>query len=327
MRITEYGTSLFHLRQLDTNRTREDQISQQLSSGRRFLADSEDPNSAAEAQVIRRQAGYLALYRENIVRARSTMSYADSVLDSATQLLYKAQQIANQAAGSFLPSSQLKRSAEAILNIRKELVELANSSLQGVYIFAGAQNNIKPYIFIDPADPTNTNPDPLTSYVAFRGDNNDREIQVASSLDIQDTMSGIQIFATDIYPSPVPSPPPAPANPEDVFETLRQMAEAIRQGNIQSGTPSFTQMAPLLESARARISESRGALGARLNLIQQVEFDLQDQELQLQTRLSSVEDVDIAKSVTELSLNQAANQATLYAQGNVMKSTLFDFIG
>jgi flagellar hook-associated protein 3 FlgL len=328
MRITEYGTTLFHIRQLETNRSRQDRLHLQISSGRRLIKDSDNPSNAAEASAVRRQAGYLALYKENIERARSTMSYADSTLSNATQLLYQAQQLAHQAASSLLPSTQLKKSAEAIRNIRKELVDMANSSLQGVYVFGGAQNTTKPYIFIDPDDPTNPNPDPLTSYVAFRGDNNDRDIQVAAQLDIQDTLSGSKIFSTDIYPTnPIPNPPPAPSNPEDVFETLRLLAQAVEQGNIKSGTPNFTDLAPVLEKARARISDSRGILGARLNLIQQVETDLQDQELQLTARKSSLEDTDIAKDVSELTLAQTANQATLYAQGSVMKSTLFDFIG
>ena len=266
MRVTEYGTTLFHLHALEANRSRQDRLHLELASGRRLLQDSDDPADSAEARTVRRQAGYLSLYRENIDRASATLSYADSILANATQLLYQAQQLANQAASSLLPSSQLKNSASALLDLRKGLFDLANSSLQGVYIFGGAQNTVKPYIYVDPANPANPNPDPLTSYVVFRGDGNDREVPVNTQLTVQDTMSGQEIFNTNPYPTnPVPVPPPAPGNPQDVFEILRLMADAIEHGNIQSGTPNFDQLMPLLEKARATISDKRGELGARLS--------------------------------------------------------------
>ena len=65
----------------------------------------------------------------------------------------------------------------------------------------------------------------------------------------------------------------------------------------------------------------------RGSLIEKVRVEIQDQETQLTIRVSKLEDADIAKDVTELTMRQTANEATLYSQGNIMRRTLFDFIG
>jgi flagellar hook-associated protein 3 FlgL len=327
MRVTENATSLASRYYLERHGTLIDKLQVELASGKKVNKDSDDPMAASEAHAITRQAAYLSMYSKNVDRADSTLNYTDTILSNITDMLYKAQQLANQAASGLLTSVQLQTASDAILDVRDEILALANTSYQGVYLFSGAQSDTKPYVYLDPEDPTNTNPDPATSYVIFQGDNNPRQVPVGNDLEVQDMVSGKEAFNTDIYPTPTPTPPTEPSNTQDIFEVLRLMAEAVKNGNIQSGDPSFDKMAPLLEEARNNVTVTRSEIGARLNLLEKVQEEITDQTDQLTIRASKLEDADVAQVVTDLTMAQTAQQATLYVQGSVMKSTLFDYIG
>lgn len=328
MRVTENATSLTSLYHLERHGTAIDRLQGELASGKRLNKDSDDPMDASEAHAIKRQAAYLGMFSKNVDRATATLNYTDTILSNVTQLLYQAQQLANQSASGLLSSEQMQTNAKSILDIRDQVMALANTSYQGVYLFSGARSDTKPYVYLDPNDPTNPDPDPATSYVIFRGDDNARRVPVDNQLEIQDMVSGLNAFHTDIYPTgTLPTPAPEPSNSQDVFEVLRRMATAIQNGNIQTGDPSFDQMAPLLEDARATVTNMRSQVGARLNLLEKVQEELTDQIDQLNIRTSKLEDADVAQVVTSLTMSKTAQQATLYAQGSVMTSTLFDYIG
>jgi len=67
-------------------------------------------------------------------------------------------------------------------------------------------------------------------------------------------------------------------------------------------------------------------LGTRYGRVQSAMSSLQDTSLNNQNRLSEVENVDVAKAVLDLQMQQVAYQASLGATARVLQPSLMDFL-
>ena len=81
-----------------------------------------------------------------------------------------------------------------------------------------------------------------------------------------------------------------------------------------------------IDQALARTLELRTGVGARLNTIAAQGVINEDQTLQLQTALSSIEDLDYAEAISRFNLQQVALQAAQQTYVQLGRLSLFDFI-
>lgn len=81
-----------------------------------------------------------------------------------------------------------------------------------------------------------------------------------------------------------------------------------------------------IDQAIARVLELRTGVGARLNTIESQGVINEDQKVQLQTALSSIEDLDYAEAISRFNLQQVALQAAQQTYVQLGRLSLFDFI-
>jgi flagellar hook-associated protein 3 FlgL len=81
-----------------------------------------------------------------------------------------------------------------------------------------------------------------------------------------------------------------------------------------------------LDAATNNIQDAVSDVGARYNRVTQLRQTSDDKVLNLKTSLSTVEDIDLPKTITELQMQQVSYQAALGATAKVIQPSLIDFL-
>jgi flagellar hook-associated protein 3 FlgL len=124
----------------------------------------------------------------------------------------------------------------------------------------------------------------------------------------------------------------APAGYRSVFDTVAAAINTLEAGVItpQDQANYRTALAGLLESVDGALDHlvlNRSTIGSALAELDSYELLNGDRQLEYQTRLSQIEDLDIAAGISELTRRQTTYEAAVRSYSTISKLSLFDFIG
>lgn len=156
------------------------QTERRLVSGKKINKPSDDPAGMSRVLGYRKTIAKIEQYDLNIIDAKTRLEYSETVLDSVSNLIKEAKNIASN-------TSKDKGNALAgdVSDIRDQILQYANSKLGDNYIFAGDQTATPPF----QAD---------GSYV---GDSGEKSYFVADNIQVNINADGNDIFlsAGDIF--------------------------------------------------------------------------------------------------------------------------------
>ena len=113
------------------------EVQNQLVTGKRLNAPSDDPGDAAIAQQIRKTLEQQSSYLANLKQTGSLLNEYDSTLGDLGDLLRDAQTLASANVGSDVTVEQRQAASAVVASIYSQVLNLANKQSQGVWMFAG----------------------------------------------------------------------------------------------------------------------------------------------------------------------------------------------
>lgn len=156
---------------------------EQISTGNRILTPADDPVASVRLLQLEQQQNVLGQYKENLTAAKNSLAQEEVSLNSANTILQRVRELAVQAGNGALSSADRASIAAELQEREDELLGLMNTrNARGEYLFAGFQGKTQP--FVREAD---------GSY-SYRGDEGQRKIQIASSLDMPISDNGKKTF-------------------------------------------------------------------------------------------------------------------------------------
>jgi len=123
---------------------------QQVSTGRRVNVPSDDPAAAAALVGNLTSSAQNDQYLQNTSSVEGMLQTADSTLSSVVSVLNQAISLGVQGANGTLSPSDQQGIAQQVIGIQSQVLQLANTSYQGIYIFAGTATTTPPFV----ADPS-----------------------------------------------------------------------------------------------------------------------------------------------------------------------------
>lgn len=122
-----------------------------------------------------------------------------------------------------------------------------------------------------------------------------------------------------------------PSENQDVFTTIKNFVEALRtpRGNPKQNSDLHNEINRTIlgiDNSLGRVLEIRSNTGARLKALDAQESINEDYNLQIKSTLSSIEDLDYSKAVSELNLKLSGLQASQKAFTRVQSISMFDYI-
>ena len=287
MRVTDSMMRDGALRGLNNNAMGLYALQEQLSSGKALNRPSDDPALVRQAMKIRDTLSELKQFSRNINAANQTVSAADGALGGATQLLQRANELALQGAnGSYSPSDRQAMALE-VEQLAGQLVQLAGTRVADTYIFAGFQTDTPPY-----ATPTG----------AYQGDAGAIQARIAPGASVQINLIGSAVFGPAL----------------DALEQLR--------AELAAGTPVTPGAIAAISAGQDALLSARASVGALQNRIDGTSDIVGQATDAAEKLLSLTADVDMAAAISEYSERQLTYNAALKINGQILQTSLLDYL-
>ena len=103
---------------------------------------------------------------------------------------------------------------------------------------------------------------------------------------------------------------------------LARISNALRTGDLSALDTSLSE----LDTASEAVRTTQTTVGARTNRLLSVQASGEIRADAVTARLSGIEGIDLAKTITDLTLQQTAYQAALGAAAKVVQPSLMDFL-
>jgi flagellar hook-associated protein 3 FlgL len=268
----------------------------QLSTGMRLGKLSDDPLSAAASVTEHAELDRLDAYKGAGDAASYRLGLADNVLTDMVNQLTSAQTTAMAARGSEITQDQRDAAANELLAIRDALMSDVNTQFQGAYLFSGSKVTSAPY----------TNSGGTIS--AYQGDTDTNAIDIGHGRSVASTFDGSAIMqGTDST---------------HVLDALTNLASAVSTGDqagTDAGVQALNRAFDRANSAQARIGNDERSLDDTSSLISSARVGSV-------TRLSGIEDADLAQAASRLSQADTAYRAALSAMSTIGRVSLMDYL-
>lgn len=284
------------LTSLDATEQRQQTDVEELSTGKRVNIPSDDPTAAALEVQNAAATADAAQYEQNISTTQTMVQSAGSALSSVVTNLTDAISQGVEAANSTVTAAQQTEIASTVSGIRDQIISLANTSVQGVYLFAGTASSEPPFQL-----------DATTGGVTYSGNDGTNTVPVGNNQTVQTNVPGDQIFT---------------ASSGNVMQSLTDLIDAL-QSNSTSGIESATNE---LQNALTTVSSQQGVYGSISNQLTSDNTSLQNETVSLASQQNSLVGADVASVATDLTSAQTSEQATLEAMAKVEPMSLLNYL-
>jgi flagellar hook-associated protein 3 FlgL len=156
---------------------------EQISSGNRILTPADDPVASVRLLQLEQQQNVLTQYKDNLTAANNSLTQEEVTLNSVNTVLQRVRELTVQAGNGALSVADRQSIAAELGEREEELFSLVNTrNARGEYLFSGFQG--KTQAFVRDGD----------GNYSYQGDEGQRKLQIASSLDVPISDSGKAIF-------------------------------------------------------------------------------------------------------------------------------------
>jgi flagellar hook-associated protein 3 FlgL len=311
------------------NKRKLDEYGQQISSGVAVTKPSDSNNSAIIVD-LQNQVTRTSSHLQRIEKVRSTLVTQEGILSNATDIIVRAKELASQMSNEVHSVESRSSAAIEVWALRNQLVDIANTKLEGRFIYGGIDNDDPPF---DAETTTYTTYGSAESQKRFVFDNydepptispTDRQTQIADTQYITVSSAGNEVFG-------------------DSIESLEKLARALEGYETDIPNNNFAQFTQpqdynlqtnviretideLENSRTTQLQPQITSLGERQK---RLDFAKSLQELtneSAKSYLSSLQDTDIPEAATQLSLAQSALEASYNVTNRLLNISILDYL-
>lgn len=282
---------------LDGAQGREQQLSNELSSGIRFDSLGDDPASAGRNVLLLDQIQQDDSFTQSSNLVTGQLQVADSALGSVVSQLTQAISLATSANNGTMNASDVKSISNQLSGILSEVESLANSSYQGQYIFAGGRTTTIPF-----STSTATSPGVTT----YKGDGDINYLHTPNGQSIQLNVPGDAIFLGS----------------NSVFGVLNNLIADFASGTVDSAQAEEDTQA--LTSALNYVSQQRVTIDNSITQLASASSAVTNEKTQLSAAQTDLMQADLATVATQLSLSRTQETALESVIAQLGSGSLFD---
>lgn len=293
--------STYFLQNLQRINERLGRAQREIASGKRVATASDDPDSVSTLLEARAGLARLQQITKNLSRVKTEVDAAESSLQAAVKLFDRVRTLGMTGASGTQTALTRRGLAGELASILDRFVGLANTEVDGRFIFSGNNDQTPAYGL----DMTQAPP-----WTAYQGTAAAREVEHPTGVRFRVSMD-----AQAIFDNPDPD-----LNVFQSVENLRQALLSDDDGQIEAALAPLAQVSAHLNSAltfygnvQAQVIEANDT-ASRMTL-------------RLSTEIASLEDADITEAILTVQQLQFTQEAALKVKAQVPRRTLFDVLG
>lgn len=291
MRVTNKLLVDNFLRNLNYNLRRMKEAQYKLSSGHQIEVASDDPVGASMIMKLKSDLADLNQYKKNIEDARSWLEYTETALINIEGALERLREIVIYGANGTLSDSDRYALAEEVKELKDHIIQEANASYAGRYIFGGYKTDNPPY----------------DSSAGYNGDNGEIKYEVSPGNRLRVNLTGDEVFNSTY----------------NLFQVIDDIYNDLMNGD--TSTLSGIRLSELDECID-NILKCRAQIGAKVKRIEDTMKAYEADEINLTKLLAQSEDADLAQVVMDLTNQENVYRAALATGARIIQPSLADFL-
>ena len=293
-RVSENSTVMSIRHSLDKSRAKLEDLQRKGTVLRRVERPSDDPASNVEALKTISMYADGEQYMRNADYALLNLSVLDSTLEHMGNLLQKVKEIAiNQSSDFYSPGIRDGISNE-IIQIRNELLSVANKRLGTKYMFGGHKSLERPF----------------DARGRYFGDTGRVDIEIERDFFIPINLNGEEVFT--------PS-----AGPESLLGRLDTFIAALKSDD----TKGIQNLLEKFDADMERLVALRTKVGALVRSVEHSKSSLSSSAIIQTERKGHLVDADVAELFSDIIKQQNILKASYRASETMLDQNLLDFMG
>ena len=280
---------------------RVEKAQRELGTGRRVNRPSDAPDEISRLLQVRSELAQTEQIRSNLGRIKTEVDTAEQSLQAAVRVLERAAVLGAQGVNGTTTAEQRRMIAEEVETLLTQMVGLARARVEARYIFSGDADGQTPFTIDLSLD------DPVSDYL---GGPASRQIQHPGGTTFSVARTGEEIFDN-------------PDPDKNVFQAINNLRLALRDNDEAAIGAALEQ----IESAAAHLNEQLAYYGAVQNQVAEGLDFAYKHELRLKTRISAIEDADLAEAILELNQATYQREIALASKPRTQRISLFDYLG
>ncbi|WP_369136761.1 flagellar hook-associated protein FlgL [Modestobacter versicolor] len=300
MRITQRSLAVTSLQGLNRNMDAIAKLQAQLTSGKTINKPSDDPTGTNAAMQTRQELAGALQYSRNITDGIGLLDAADSALQNMVKQVQNVRALTVKGLNDgALSLASREAIATEISGIRGSLLGLANTAVQGRPIFGGVTSGPTAY------DAT------TGAYTGFGGGGGAPVVPITRQVSDADAIR-VDITGPEAFGDPTAG---------DLFALVGVIAT-----DVVADPAALVGHLERLDIALNRMLTAAADIGTRTNRIETAQQVNKDLQLSLTSRSASIENVDLAKTIMNLQMQQTGYEAALGVTAKALQPTLLDFL-
>jgi flagellar hook-associated protein 3 FlgL len=263
-----------------------------VSTGKKINTTSDDPLGYLSLLDIRSSMANIDQVGRNITAGKLWAHVSETSLNGAYEFLYQAKALLVNVNNADIEPDQAADTIDKYIN---QILSLANSRVNGSYIFAGTKTDTKPFSF-DEANPDQVN---------YNGNDTPFSIKVGIDTSVTVGANGEEIF-------------------REIFETLIDAKLGIDGGTYDTEDieDAIDDIEDQLDTLTAAVSDITFAM-TQFDVKEKI---LEDLHLAYEDEKTLIQDADINEAVVNLKMKQLVYETAMSSSASVMALSIVDYI-
>lgn len=317
MRITNSMMLNSMMRNMGKNLSRMSKTEQMLATGKKFMVPSDDPIGVSRSLRLNTDVANVEQYKRNAEDALSWMGTTEMALENIGDILHRAKELTLQGVSETNSIDEREAIATEIEQLRKQLINIGNTTYAGSHIFAGYKTNA-PVFNVTTGQYIPVTPIQSTEVIEFNLGISDR---------IGVNMPAQRIFGRYVNPADLDNAvngtaPVANGEESQLLEVFDALTTDLRANNTNNIEAALGR----LDKHFNNINALRAEVGVKTNRIELTINRIDDDTLNLKDLLSKNEDADMAEVIMNLKMQENVYKASLSGGARIIQPTLIDFL-
>ena len=300
MRVTSQMISRSYLNNLNGRLTRINKLQNEIGSGSQLQNPSDDPTATTQVLKIQASLKRNEQYGRNIADGKYHLNMAESSIYEVQKITSRARDLALMGSNGTYSADDRKTMAIEVNQLLENMLTLTNGTTIDGYVFGGNQTDMEPF--------------------AAKRDSSNRITEVSVSGDVTGKITR-NVGQNDSIDVNVDSGKILYGD-KNIFQTLIELRDTLEQGDLTKISNKIDD----LDNVYDQTVNQLGIIGAKGKYLDERKDQLDEESFQLTSSLAEIQGTDLAKSIVQLQQEQLIYQAALSIGGEMLRTTLVNFL-
>jgi flagellar hook-associated protein 3 FlgL len=302
MRVTANMSADNSVYNIQQSRNRLDKLEELITSQQNINRPSDDPIGTRLLLDVGDKMKAFDQYNANIVKAKSWMEMSNTALTAMNDVMQQAKSLMNTINNGSSDPSERQNVNNQLVELRKQLIDFANTQYGDQYIFGGANNLVPPF------DAAGT----------YSGDGTERQIEIASN-----TTQTISITGDRLLQGIGTNPSYGTTN---ILQTFDNLIAAVGDATTPSNAAAITTAVQSLAPASQQIFNAVNTNLSRMTRVDNMSKLNENNKNTLTNIVGNIQNVDLVKLGVQLNTEKNAFEASLSATAKLVQMSLLDYM-